>query len=156
MESKWAQSMRLLHEPTKTEEIILQGLPNPKQRDLARIAISIAQEHGFIRRANLDGYKEFTRHDVTKVLNFLKDTKIFRVAHRSRYPKGTLKGYEPIYSNFTAEVLFQPIGTEPRYEVGVVVSREYYYQRGSKIKDHIIGGIDAIKMSDDDTLKGIY
>ena len=147
---------RLLHPPTPYELEIIEMLTNSRQRELAKIAISVSQEYGFVRRANLDSFdNKFTRHDVTKVLKHLRDNDILKEGFVSKYPKGTLKGYEPVHTKRQVTLLF--VTTQGHhYEETTYVDRYYYQVKGLDMHQYLNPTINELKNKPEDILEGIY
>ena len=147
---------KLLHRPTPYEEKFIEMLPNEKHRELSRITISIAQEYGFVRRANLDNFdKKYTRYDVTKTLTHLKECGIIKEGYISKYPKGTLKGYKPVHRSRQVAVLFID-SKGARYEESSEVDRYFFQQSGESMEEYLIPSIKELKHNEEDILEGIY
>lgn len=145
---------RLLHEPTPYEEEIIQLLGGEKHRELCRIIISNAQEYGFVRKQDLETHKGYTRYDITKSFNHLRDNDIIKEAYRSRYPKGTLKGYELRHVNKPCTLLFEG---DTHYEVMAYMDRHFYQiGTGENKEDFVMPNVDHYKEKSQDTLVGIY
>lgn len=147
---------RLIHPPTPYELEVIEMLTNSRQRELAKIAISIAQEYGFVRRANLDAFdNKYTRHDVTRVLKHLKDNGLLKDGFVSKYPKGTLKGYEPVHRKREVTLLFITLQGH-HYEETSFVSRYYYQVKGLDMHQYLTPTINELKNEPKDILEGIY